>query len=345
MEGIMTLPFFETMSIPLNTTQRLAIIEFHEYVYTGKIKVREVDVCFCGSSQFELLSRCDRFGLPFGTKICTSCGLISQTIQINPDSIPLFYERIYWPLVIGTNTSEASQDIFITEPKKDEVSSYLLRHLDLSKKKLRIFEVGCGSGIRIKKLKDELEQLGIEVQAYGCDYSSDALLQAKDKEICVVQGGFEEIGQFGFADILILSHVFEHFPDLNLALKKINTLIHDDSLVYIEVPGVNDLQNKAEYSFNYQVYCVLAHTYNFSLQSLESVMSRGNFRLVEGDEYVRSIFVRGEAGSSRESAYNDTIEALSKANDKRERLDKKRNSLVVKYLRNVAKALLSRDMY
>jgi len=145
MEGIMTLPFFETMSIPLNTTQRLAIIEFHEYVYTGKIKVREVDVCFCGSSQFELLSRCDRFGLPFGTKICTSCGLISQTIQINPDSIPLFYERIYWPLVIGTNTSEASQDIFITEPKKDEVSSYLLRHLDLSKKKLRIFEVGCGS--------------------------------------------------------------------------------------------------------------------------------------------------------------------------------------------------------
>jgi SAM-dependent methyltransferase len=339
----MSLPVFETMGLPLNAIQRLALIEFHEYVYTGKIQIQQVDTCFCGSSQFQLLSRCDRFGLPFGTKICTSCGLISQTVQLHQSSMPLFYERIYWPLVIGTNASELSQDVFLTQPKQDEASSYILRCLDSSKKKLRIFEVGCGSGIRIKRLKDELEQLGHQVQAFGCDYSSDALLQAKRNEIEVVQGGFDEIGQFGSADILILSHVFEHFPDLNLALEQINTLIHDSSLIYIEVPGVDDLVNKAEYGFNYQVYCVLAHTYNFSLRSLTAVMSSGGFRLLEGDEYVRSIFVKGEAQKELNSAYETTIYALEKAYKKSDVLYTKRNNPVYLYLKNVAKAILGRN--
>jgi SAM-dependent methyltransferase len=181
------------------------------------------------------------------------------------------------------------------------------------------------------------------VQAFGCDYSSDALLQAKRNEIEVVQGGFDEIGQFGSADILILSHVFEHFPDLNLALEQINTLIHDSSLIYIEVPGVDDLVNKAEYGFNYQVYCVLAHTYNFSLRSLTAVMSSGGFRLLEGDEYVRSIFVKGEAQKELNSAYETTIYALEKAYKKSDVLYTKRNNPVYLYLKNVAKAILGRN--
>lgn len=338
----MTLPVFENMSIALNTTQHSAIVDFHELVYQGKIKIRLVENCFCGSDHFQLLSRCDRFGLSFGTKICQSCGLISQTVQIHPDSMPLFYECIYWPLVIGNKASEPSQDTFVTRPKQDEASSFVLRCVDLSKKQLRIFEVGCGSGIRINRLKDELTQIGHEVQAFGCDYSSDALRQAQLKGIEVVQGGFEEISAFGKADILILSHVFEHFPDLNLALEQINSLIHGDSMLYIEVPGVVDLENKAEYDFNYQVYCVLAHTYNFSLQSLANVMARGGFRLLEGDEYVRSIFVRGASQDKMVSAYSTIIQALERAYKKQATLNARRNQPVFKYLKNVVKALLAR---
>jgi SAM-dependent methyltransferase len=339
----MTLPIFENKSIKLNAIQRSAIVGFHELVYEGKIKIRTLEKCFCGSESFQILSRCDRFCLPFGTRICKSCGLISQAVQIHPDSMPLFYEKIYWPLIIGKTARESSKDAFVTTPKQDETSSFVLRCVDSTKKQLRIVEVGCGSGIRIKRLKDELIHRGHDVKAFGCDYSSDALMQAKLKEIEVVDGGFDEVKSFGKADILILSHVFEHLPDLELALEQINSLIHDDSLLYIEVPGVVDLENKFEYDFNYQVYCVLAHTYNFSLQSLVNVMAQGGFRLLEGDEYVRSVFVKGVPDNQTVSAYATTILALERAYKKSAKLEARRNQAVYKYLKNLAKALLGRE--
>ena len=42
-------------------------------IYLQEIKFKKVSKCFCGS-RFEQLSRFDRFGLPFGTQICRSCG-------------------------------------------------------------------------------------------------------------------------------------------------------------------------------------------------------------------------------------------------------------------------------
>lgn len=338
----MSFPVFESAPVPLNEVQRHAIMHFHELLYRGEITLRPVSECFCGEKKFESLSRCDRFGLPFGTQICSACGLILQTIQIHPDSMSIFYDRIYWPLVTGRAASDLRQNDYVTPPKLDEASSFILKSVDTTKERIRIFEVGCGAGVRISRLKSELQQRGHQVEAFGCDYSSDALAQAKENQVAVVKGGFDEIRIFGRADILILSHVFEHFPDLSLALSQINAVINDDSLVYIEVPGVNDLENKKEYSFNYQYYSVVAHTYNFSLQSLCNVMSAGGFRLIDGDEYVRSVFVRDKSGTNFASAYEKSIYALQRASSKWKQLELRRNRPVVKYFRNLAKAVLAR---
>jgi SAM-dependent methyltransferase len=338
------LPEFQSQSIPLNSVQHSAIVDFLELLFSGAIQVVPVTMCFCGNIEFEGLSRCDRFGLPFGTQICTECGLISQTVQLTQDSMPLFYEKIYWPLVTGTTPEAAQKDRYITPPKTDEVSSYILDCIANPRGKYKVFEVGCGSGLRIKRLSDELSGLGCDVEIFGSDYSPDALSQAKENDVTVVQGGFDELGVFGKADILILSHVFEHFPDLSLALSQINAVINDDSLVYIEVPGVNDLENKKEYSFNYQYYSVVAHTYNFSLQSLCNVMSAGGFRLIDGDEYVRSVFVRDKSGANFASAYEKSIDALQRASSKWKQLELRRNKPVVRYFRNLAKAILARGV-
>jgi hypothetical protein len=139
-----------------------------------------------------------------------------------------------------------------------------------------------------------------------------------------------------------LSHVFEHFPDLNHAMELIEKLCHDDSLIYIEVPGVIDLENKSEYSFNYQTYCVLAHTYNFSLSTLAHVMSSRGFTLVTGDEYVRAVFKKGKSPSQLKSSYKEIMDSLNKAYEKQTAFENRRKRPLVKYLRNIAKALLGR---
>lgn len=236
---------FEGCGMPLFGGRRKAFNEFNEMVYGGKIKIELVEFCFCGSSNFELLSRLDRFGLPFGTKICTACGLITQTRRISPESLPTFYEKIYWPLISGL-------DEFLTLPKKGETFSYLLKHVRGSDKEIRLFEVGCGSGMRISKLRDELVQKNQKVIAIACDYSTKALHLAQQKDIKVIHGGMNELRVEGKADILILSHVFEHFPNLADAMEQIENLIHDETIIYIEVPGIEDLENKPEYLFDYQ---------------------------------------------------------------------------------------------
>jgi len=258
-------------------------------------------------------------------------------MRIHPESLAEFYEKIYWPLISG-------QAEYSTAPKKDEASPYLLKHIPSHWKEIRIFEVGCGSGGRIARLASELKGRGHSVSAVGCDYSSDALKIARKKDIETIHGGMNELIAAGKADILILSHVFEHFPDLKQAIAQIEELIHGESLVYIEVPGVVDLENKKEYLFNYQLYCVLAHTYNFSLSTLVSVMSKLGLGLVEGDEYVRAVFKHGHAKGQLGSPYEEIMSALERAHEKQLALESRRNNAVVRRLRNVAKALLGRDM-
>jgi len=331
----MNLPVFEEPGMLLATGRRKAFNEFNAMVYSGAVKIEPVDECYCGARNFHLLSIYDRFGLPFGTKICKSCGLITQTLRIHPDSLSEFYEKIYWPLVAG-------EGCYSTATKKDETFSYIIKHIPTEWQDLRVFEVGCGSGGRISRLRDELERIGHTVTAVGCDYSSWALRHVIQKDIQTIQGGMDDLLVAGKADILILSHVFEHFPDLAQAMEQIDKLVHYDSLIYIEVPGVVDLENKPEYLYNYQKYCVLAHTYNFSLSSLVQVMSSCGFTLVQGDEYVRSVFKKGQSHNHEVSAYEEIMAALERAHTKHMALQARRNHPIGKYLRNVAKALKGR---
>lgn len=328
---------FQDVGMHLGAVRRKAFNEFNEMVYNGSIKIESIVVCFCGNRNFQVLSRYDRFGLPFGTKICKSCGLITQTLRIHPKSLPEFYEKIYWPLI-------SNQEYYSTTPKKDEKYSYLLKHVPKNIRKINIFEVGCGAGDRIIKVTNELRESGHEVLGVGCDYSSDALRLASQKDIKTIHGGMDELRAAGKADILIMSHVCEHLPDLQQATQQIEKLIHEETLLYVEVPGVADLENKREYSYSYQDYCVLAHTYNFSLSTLAYVMSKQGLKLLEGDEYVRAVFKKGTPQNQFKSAYEQIMTALQRARVKEMALTKRKNHPVVKYIRNLAKSLLGREM-
>lgn len=332
------LPAYDDVGTPLFGSRRRAFNLFNEMVYQGVIKIDSVDTCFCGESDFSRLSRFDRFGLPFGTQICRSCGLITQTLRVKSESLPLFYERIYWPLVTGDAPNYA------TKADSDEALALISKYLPSgNSKNVTVFEVGCGAGGRIEKVGEALAGLGCETTLVGCDYSDDAISIAASKGIKTIRGGMDELSQAGQADILILSHVFEHLPDLDQATDQINLLVHDDSLIYMEVPGVIDLENKTEYLYDYQLYNVLAHMFNFSLTTLSQVMGTKGFVLIEGDEYVRAIFTKGNVSTTPKSGYSEIIAALDRANVKRGRIRKHRNNPVIKYARNLAKSLLGRE--
>lgn len=335
----MSLPLFNNSGISLLGDRRDAFNNLNKKIYYGEVKVEAVDTCFCGGNDFRQLSQYDRFGLPFGTQICRSCGLITQTLRLAPASLPLFYADIYWPLVMGSNNPD-----YVTVPKDDRWLSYILNHISFENSRIDIIEVGCGSGTRLEILKKELEARGMDVHATGCDYSESALSIAEKKGIDIVLGGLEEVATVGKVDVVILSHIVEHFPDLAFTTSALSKLTHEDSLIYIEVPGVIDLENKREYLYDYQMYNVLAHTFNFSLKTLTMVMETGGFALVEGDEFVHSIFKKMKQHKktfANQAAYHETINALERAHMKHKALESSRGHPLVKYARNIAKAVLN----
>lgn len=326
---------FNEVGMHLGNTRRLAFNLLNKMIYDGDIRIEKNIICFCGTQDFQLLSEFDRFGLPFGTQICKKCGLVTQTIRIHPDDLPVLYDKIYWPLAEGRTSPH-----FLTAPKKNEVESFVLKYIPKNKQEITIFEIGCGSGTRITKLKNELISRGQSVNAYACDYSTEALQITKQKGINTILGGMEEISKFGKADVLILSHVVEHMPDLEYALQQFNLLTHESSVVYIEVPGIKDLENKKEYMYSYQDYNILVHTFNFSLNTLRNVMNQGGFKLLDGDEFVRSVFIKGE-DVKLNSDYINIINSLNNAKDRHLNLLSSNSFKIKNYFKNLYRAIFS----
>lgn len=316
--------------IPMSGARRRAFNRLNELVYSGGYRLVAIDRCFCGGRDFKPLSRFDRFGLPFGTQICADCGLVTLDRMLSEADWGSFYNDIYWPLVAGSDSSayETKQEDF------SDFKSFIKPHLGGRMKV--VMEVGCGSGVRLELAGSLLEPGGVEL--IGCDYSEGALRLAKARGVETLRGGIEALKGGKKADLLILSHVFEHLPDMGGALKDISALTHQDSAVYVEVPGIVDLENKREYGFDYQDYCVLAHIHNFSLTTLSKVFRSAGFHLVQGNEYVRAVF-RCRAGEGSQELdprpYEQIMAALDRARQRAVRHD---NSVIRRIRRAVSAA-------
>ena len=329
------------LGIPISGIRRKAFNELNELVYNGNIKIIPVKNCFCDKTSFQILSHYDRYGLPFGTQICKNCGLISQTIQLSEDSLNIFYDKIYWPLNMD---SEDSSNYYTVSTSVSDFINFIDPQIIFDKKEISIGEIGCGTGIRLDSLSNHLRNR-YSVKLYGCDYSKDVLNNAKAKGIECFNGGMESLLSNAPYDILILSHLFEHLTDLDNALLNIDQLVHSDSLIYVEVPGIIDLENKVEYLYSYQYYNVLAHIHNFSLSTLSNIFFTSDFKLVKGTEFVRALYKKNYNSQQtvNKDAYLQIIEALERASKKHKGLMKRLNNPFRRYIKNVIKALMGRN--
>ncbi len=327
----------------MSDVQLSYISKFNELIYEGKIKLKKTSKCFCGGSNFKTLSKYDRFCLPFGTVICRECGLVTQNISVREDCLQLFYDKIYWPLISGEDPNAIKKKTFKTKLRIKEDNSYILPFLlKIKKKNLKIFEVGSGDGSVILKLNNELKRNGLDTNLYSCDYSKEAVNSCKEKGLTSVIGGADKLKRFGKADVLILSHIVEHYLDLNKVLEDIKNLLKKDGYLYIELPGIKDLVNKKDYLFSYQNYNNIGHIHNFTLTTLRKVMAKGKLELLQGNEYIKAVFKFGNPGDI-ESGYEEILKALKEANKKEELYFKNRK--FINYLKRIIKTILFKRGY
>jgi SAM-dependent methyltransferase len=255
---------------------------------SGEYHLEDVALCQCGSADAERVSSADRFGLPVGVVMCLSCGLLRTTPRLAAADLPAFYRDDYHGLHMGIERPDPETSLF-SRGQGAQVYRYLRHRLEGSS--TRIAEVGAGTGSVLREFADAARHDGLATELVGCEYATALVEAGRSVGTDIRQGGLEALHGIEPPDVLILSHVLEHFADPAVELEAIRRLVSPRSLVYVEVPGLLAIHRKPQYDYSFRAYVTLAHTYHFSRATLIQTLRRGGFKLLSGDELVRSAFV------------------------------------------------------
>ena len=136
-------------------------------------------------------------------------------------------------------------------------------------KKLRILDVGCGSGYLLNNFKKNgyLNLLGID-PAPSCRVLARRLFDVEVKTFPISK--FEDKKKF---DLIIATGVLEHLEDLNKNLLKIVQLLKDDGYLFISVPDANHFGRVLKEPF---LEFSLEHINYFTKKSLFNLLRKYN---------------------------------------------------------------------
>lgn len=288
----------------LNDTQQEQVSLITEKIRTGEYELEETTCAVCDEDDFRSLAEIDRNGLSHSVAACRHCGLVQTTPRLTQDAYDEFYNQEYQLLHKG---GEKSPD-WLFEAEYDrgaKIYEFIESHIQKPLDECCVLDIGAGVGGTMAYFREK----GSEV--VGCDLGEENAQYAREThELDLRTGKAEEIALPTDPDLIILSHIVEHFLDPVESLESIRSLCDSDTLVYIEVPGIRRLMESR--LANFQSALQLAHTFYFSEQSLSNVAQKAGFETVASTEYVRSLFQPSSSKSADYTAETDMVEFLKR---------------------------------
>jgi len=263
----------------------------------------EETTCFCGGKDnFTVLTEKDRYSIPHRMVACRECGLIRVNPRMTEAAYNRFYNEEYRQIY---DTWEYGKEDYLDDSFKKSVINgqnlheFLTGYFDIHPQV--VFDIGCNMGGWLKAFQDE----GAEV--YGVDHGKSNIRYGKEHGLNVIEGGIDELLKVGKkADFIILSHVVEHFLDLENNLLNIRELLADGGLLYVSTPGFF----YTDASIIYQN----AHTYQFTGDTLDYVMNCCGYDGLYVDDIIFGFYVKHDRkrgkSSVNKNAYMGLMEYL-----------------------------------
>jgi SAM-dependent methyltransferase len=256
-------------------------------ILNGEYTFEDVDCAACNSRERRLLSQKDMYGLPMTVVLCTDCNLVYTSPRFTDETLSRFYNNEYRQLDRGVLLPQ--EDFFQLQWQKGESIFDLLvenKLIDLDHK--LVVEIGCGAGGILAYFREQ----GCTV--LGCDLGREYLEYGVSKHGLELRWGDLKLVRQIVAErrlsvgLIIYEQVFEHLPDPKRELHVLRHLMTPESILYIGVPGLKNID--AHYDSDFLQYLQIPHLFHFDLASLSRIAETcGFFRLV-GDETVRSVF-------------------------------------------------------
>jgi 2-polyprenyl-3-methyl-5-hydroxy-6-metoxy-1,4-benzoquinol methylase len=134
-------------------------------------------------------------------------------------------------------------------------------------KGLNILEIGAAHGLNLKITSEKIDC----ENKYALEIDNRWYNQLNKQNIKIIDNLEIDVN----FDIIILSHVLEHFTDPLNELKNISNSLNVNGIIYIEVPNVNYDDTNLHKSFN------IAHTFYFDELSLVKICDMAGLRILE----------------------------------------------------------------
>lgn len=143
-----------------------------------------------------------------------------------------------------------------------------------------ILDIGCGRGLMLEHLR------GLGYEAHGVEFSDNAAWHARNiLGLSVATEDFvgapRESGRY---NAVIFWHSLEHFRDPAAAVERACQALRPGGVLVVAVPNYSSWQARVfgRYWFHLDVP---RHYFHFSLKSLESLLARHRFRIVQLDHF------------------------------------------------------------
>jgi len=255
----------------------------------GELSLEQTDCPLCASADFDPVAEKDRYGIPVTTVLCRQCGFVYRRRRMAMNCAARFYNDYYKGLFKGKVDPERyfanqqSHGLFIY----DFVREFLPRGGF-------VVEYGCGPGGILSVFRDK----GFEVCGYDLDESYSQYQIAGKPEI--ITGGLDRLSHIErTADVIILSHVLEHTYQPEEVLRECRRILTDGGILYIEVPGLRNFHQghyslcgcleSHPYRMDLLKEIVLAHNFEFDLDTLGFFLRRSGFEVLRSTELIRTV--------------------------------------------------------
>lgn len=234
---------------------------------------------------------------------CSGCGVV----QLSNDPVP-YYKEVIRAAAISEEMQEFRQRQF-----SEFVQKYSL-------KDKKIIEVGCGRGEFLEVMQR------CEVDAYGIEFSSDAVEHCKKADLNVSKGFIENENERladGPFDAFFILNFLEHVPNVTGLLHGVASNLSEGGVGLIEVPNFNMILKKNLFS-----EFIGDHLFYFTKESLEVTLRQNGFEILECSEvwhdYIISAVVRKRKKTELSHFYNYQEKLKSEISEYIAKFDKNR---------------------
>lgn len=200
--------------------------------------------------------------------VCRGCGLVYQNPRPTVSEMEDFYARAYWQ----KRESEAHGRVDIVErPSERSLAVERMLRGTVSEQS-SIIDIGCGRGEILSHLSRSFK-----CRITGIEPSTEEACRTSERlGITIINGTLDSMGNSSNRfDVVILSHVLEHFHDPREAVRKCAALLSPNGSFFIEVPNMLRPNPKKRLAN----WLAIEHMYYFTPHNLERILREAGLRV------------------------------------------------------------------